>query len=520
MLFEQPISSLPFTQWLRADQENRRLLRFSIIAVIVQFLAFKAFYPFPNFMPPDSSNYIEAAFANDTINFWAIGYSKFLRLFSSLTNSHIALVVFQYMILEASLLYFLLSIRYLLAPGIWTFRILIGISLLNPLVPHISNFVSSDCLFTALSLVWFTHLLWIAYNPSYRQIVWHAIILLLAFIVRHNALYFPFISIAVILLIRVQNNIKWTGIALILILLGGFIGRTQYEYYKLTGTVQYSAFGGWQLAANALYGYAHAKLVKPESIPEKFRGIHSVVNKHMDSLNHIFVIFRPDHNIGVYYLWDPESPLKVYLEKESGKDTITPYFNRWAAMGSLYKSYGSYLIFHHPKLFLKHFVWINFLKYYAPPPGFMEYYNIERDHVDPIVVTWFDWKNDKVYNNFRDQKIKIVSVFPVIWAAVNFIFLACYAAFAALGGFKECSSIVRQILRLSIFVWLSNMIFSVLSAPIELRYQLFPMLIIYPILCLLLSYLLAKTKLAKTNQKRREGNPQSNIEANVLVIEK
>ncbi|OQP65373.1 hypothetical protein A3860_17045 [Niastella vici] len=509
MLFEQPISNLSFWQWLRMDQENKRLLWISAITILIQFIVFKAFYPLPNFMPPDSFYYLDAAYHNQTINFWAIGYSKFLRLFSSFTNSDLVLVIGQYLILEVSLLYFLFSVRYLTAPKIWTFRILLGISILNPLLTHISNFISSDGLFTALSLCWFTQLLFILYKPSLRLLLSHSLVLLLAFMVRYNAIYYPFISIGCILLAHMSQKIKWVGITALTLLLGGFIGRTQYEYYKMTGTVQYSAFGGWQLAANALYGYAHARPDATESIPPKFRTLHSIVNHHMDSLNKLFFIFRPDLDIGVYYLWDGKSPLKVYLAKHRPNDTLTPYFNRWAAVAPLYASYGRYIIFHHPRTFLKYFVWSNFVKYYVPPAGFMEDYNGGEDVVAPIASTWFGWKDNKIYNNFGNKKIRIAKAFPLILAMSNFIFVISFIGFTGLGGFKKCSVQSRRILFLTLIVWGSNMIFSVLSAPIELRYQLFPMVLTCTILFLLLSFIVSESRAGNADQKMDHGNDQN-----------
>jgi hypothetical protein len=518
MLFAQPLSTLPFRQWLWEDKENRRLLWISIIAIVVQFAMFKAFYPLPNFMPPDSSYYLEAASNNQTINFWATGYSKFLRLVSSLTRSDMALVIFQYLLLEASVLFLLFSLRYLTSTGRWAFRILTGVCILNPLLPHISNFVSSDSLFTALSLVWFTQLMWILYKPTLRLLLWHALVLVLAFMVRYNALYFPFISLTIILIVRVPQKIKWTGIAVIILGIGGFIGRTQYEYYKLTGTVQYSAFGGWQLAANSLYGYAYSKPMSSKSMPQKFKALHKIVNHHMDSLNRIPFIFRPDLDIGVYYLWDSKSPLKMYLERQPLKDSAMPYFNRWASVAPLYASYGRYIILHYPRSFFKHFAWQNFLRYYAPPAGFMESYNREEMKVDEKAVEWFGWKNNKIYNNFGDRKIEIAEVFSIILAILNLMFLASFIGFATLGGFKKCGVYSKRILWLTVATWLSNMVFSVFSAPIELRYQLFPMLIMCAIHSLSLSFLIEECKTVKTDWKTKFINDAEKADANISAV--
>lgn len=500
MLFEQPISTKPFRSWLREDPENRRLLWLSGAAIILQFIIFKFLYPFPNFMPPDSNSYMEAAFNNQSINMWAIGYSKFLRLFSSFTSSHIALVWFQYLLLETSLLYFLFSVRYLLSPGKWVFRILLGISVLNPLVPHISNFVGSDTLFTALSLIWFTQLFWILYRPTLRLLLWHAVIVLFVFMVRYNALYYPIISLIIIAFAHIKTKAKWLGIGSIVLLLGGFIASTEYAYYQETGTLQFSAFGGWQLAANALYGYAHAAQDPVSTVPVQFQKLHALVNQHMDTLSHYLI--RPDHDIGVYYLWDFKSPLKVYMSKQWDKDTVDSYFKRWATMAPFYAAYGRYLIQHHPGPFIQYYLWPNLVKYYVPPTGFLGSYNIEKDHVDPIAKLWFRWKSDKVKPRFKSTKINLVDVFPISLAVVNFIFVINFIAFLLLGGLTRSSFISKRILLWMLVIWFSNMAFSVVAAPIELRYQLFPMMITIVFLGLLLSFLIAESSTIPIKQEK------------------
>src|SRR5690349_3561563 len=136
MLFKQSIPTQPFVQWLKHDKENKRLIWLSLSIMIASFGWLKFVYPYPNFMPPDSYSYLEAAYKNDFINQWPIGYSKFLRLVSVLNRSHLLLVVLQYLLLMASVLYLLFTIRYLLTPTKWLFRSILTLSIINPLLPH------------------------------------------------------------------------------------------------------------------------------------------------------------------------------------------------------------------------------------------------------------------------------------------------------------------------------------------------------------------------------------------------
>lgn len=499
MSFQQNISSIPFKLWIWKDKENKKLLGISLGIMIISFTWLKIIYPFPNFMPPDSYSYLEAANKNDFINTWPIGYSRFLRLISSFSSSHFVLVTVQYLILTTAVLYFLFTIRYLLSSEKWWFRILLIISIGNPLLPHIANFVSSDCLFAALSLVWFTQLSWILYKPTNKILAFHALILLFAFIVRFMALYYPFISIAIILLKHMPYKTKLIGISAIIILLAGYIGRTQYEYKIKTNTIQYSAFGGWQLAANALYGYAHAKPDAPNRVPEELRELHKLVNQHMDSLRQLK--YRPDQEVGIYYLWDFKSPLRQYMTYRWKNAPKTWWFKQWASLALEYNQYGRWLIMNHPSEFTKYYLWPNLIKYYAPPTKFMGFYNQQFQNIEPVAQAWFDWKNNTLPTRSSDRIIHVTAIFPTLLSIINPLFLLSSITFILFGGLRKSQPLYKNTLTLMWLIWFSNMAFSVFSAPTELRYQLFPIIITIPFCGLFIIWIIQHLRSYPTKQQ-------------------
>ena len=65
MLFQQTISTQSFNEWLWSDKENKRLIWFAAFAAVLSFGWLKFMYPFPNFMPPDSYSFLEAANKNE-----------------------------------------------------------------------------------------------------------------------------------------------------------------------------------------------------------------------------------------------------------------------------------------------------------------------------------------------------------------------------------------------------------------------------------------------------------------------
>ena len=482
----QHISSLPFKQWIWQDKENRLLLLSSLFIMTISFAWLKYLYPYPNFMPPDSYNYLEAAENNEFINFWPIGYSKFLRLISVFTRSHFLLVIAQYTFLVISVLYFLFTIRYLLSPGKWIFRIIVIVSIVNPLLVHIANFISSDALFATLSLVWLTQLIWIIYKPTRALLLFHAVIVLVAFTVRFAAIYYPCISILVIFILVNPRTYRYLGIGSILFLIFSFIGLTQQEYYQKSRKIQYTAFGGWQLAANGLYGYAFDEPDPIEAVPLKYRQIHTIVNKHMDSVRKLSV--RPDIEPGIYYLWNFKSPLRILLTRTERMHKKEKFFNNWAAMAPLYNEYGRWLIQKHFSSFILHFVWPNLKFYYNPPSSFMGYYNLGNKNVDPVAVKWFNWENNQLPIRSKDAQIHIMNQYPVLLTIINPLFILFSLSLLLFSVFKTRNVLEKQITTLVLFIWFSNLFFSVLSAPIELRYQVFSIIITIPFLLLFIEW--------------------------------
>ncbi|WP_207515013.1 hypothetical protein [Longitalea luteola] len=497
MLKKENICQLTFSTWIYHDRENKRLLWFSFAALIACFTWLKIIYPYPNFMPPDSISYVEAAQNNQFINLWAIGYSKFLRLTSCFTRSDFILVLIQYLILQVSLLYFLFTLRYFIDMSTWTFRIVVLIIIANPLLLHISNFVSSDCLFTAVSVFWFTQIMWILYRPSTRLIFVHALTVVLAFTIRFNALYYPAISVLIIAFSEFPFLKKVQAVSVILMLPSLFISCTYREYKLQTGTRQYSAFSGWQLAANALYGYAYSDPIKLDEVPKKFKPLHWIVNRHMDSLRHLQI--RPDNEVALYYQWGINSPLRVFMVQHLKHPDSKNYLQQWSSVSVLYSEYGKYIISKRPWQFMKYYLWPNFLKFYVPPTKFMGLYNLEQDTVDSTITKWFNWNDNKVSVLSSTKQIKIAEVFPITIAIVNLIYILSYLLIYFLRIHRDENKMFKRILNWSFIVWIANLSFSVFAAPIEIRYQLFSMVITFCLVPLQLSLLIKKVMLDPSN---------------------
>ncbi|TWW02590.1 hypothetical protein [Chitinophaga pinensis] len=268
-------------QTLPKHNPNRAYTYAAIIIALIQFIIFKYLYPFPNFLP-DSYNYLRSALKNMNANIWPVGYPKLISLVGFFTHNDTTLILVQYAIYIASALYFFFTFITIARYSRW---VKIGVFIflfLNPAFIFISNYISSDLFFTSLSLVWMAQLFRLIKNYSPLLIISHAIILLFAFAVRYNALFYPVISIIVILLTKMPSGRKSFSLVAIILTLATFAMYTANENKRLFGTRQFSVFGGWQMASNALIAYEHVTERNP--VPDKFSALHTIVNTYFDSL--------------------------------------------------------------------------------------------------------------------------------------------------------------------------------------------------------------------------------------------
>lgn len=480
-------ASLPFKDFLLHTKKNKVFFWIAGIAILLQFIVFKYLYFTPGFVDGDSYTYLETAYRNSNINTYPIGYSRFLRIFSTFTKSHIALVGFQYLLLQGSSLFFIFTLAWLYKPGKVVFAILFCCMVFNPAFLYMSNYITSDALFLGLSLIWFTLLLWIIHRPAPKQIIIHAVIILLAFTVRYNALFYPVVGAIAFILSRQPIRMKIAGIVASVLLIAGFMYHTSNQYNKLTGIRQFSPFSGWQMANNALYAYRFLQDKKPVNLPPRFRQLDQTVRTYFDTTRNPYAHPQETLIANTWYMWDPISPLQIYMNKQFDKDSTAGRLKRWAAMGPLYADYGSYLIKQYPAAFTVYFMLPNLLKYYAPPVEFLDTYNMGKDSIQPIAQVWFGLKSAKVKTHFKDLKVTILNFYPVLVGILNVVFLVGLIGFAILKGFKK-QKLLSGGLLLVFGLWLVNFGFSVFASQIALRFQMLPVLVFMSFALLLIEY--------------------------------
>ncbi len=462
----------PLRQFLSHNTLQRNLILFGIIASIIQLCVFKYFYPDPSFINGDSYTYIQEAHNNSLIGTYPIGYPRFLRLFSVFTTSPTALIAFQYLLIQASLSFFLFTLYSILKPSrgiqIASFIFL----LCNPLILFVANFVSSDPFFLAISLCWFSLLLLSMASSQPRWLWWQVAVLFLAFIVRYNALYYPAIATIAILLSRHKPRRKGLAIAASYLVIGLFIWQSSNHYKERFGIREFTPFTGWQLANNALYAYRFIDSNQVKPVPSQFKAIDKEVRHYFDTSRNVLTHPIELLYANTYYMWDPRSPLLTFQHAQFKKDSAKTEFDQWARMAPLYQQYGSWLVQHYPGAYAQHYLWINFLKYYAPPSEFLEVYNMGLDTIGAWGQLWFKYKNKQIRHHFKDKTHTTLTYFPEIVGIVNLLFFLGLLSTWVLGSVTD--PVQKRALWLFAANWLLNMVFSVVASPVALRYQVFP----------------------------------------------
>jgi hypothetical protein len=496
-----PASEQTFTQFLFHNRRNRIILYLAAAAIIIQFAIFKYLYPFANYIHGDSFVYLDAAYENLTINFFPIGYSKFLRLVSVFAKPDLMLASVQYLLIQCSTLFLLFTIFYFYIVGRVTQTILLCFMVFNPIFLYLGNMVSSDGLFLALSITWFTLLLWIIYKPSNQIIWWHAIVLFLAFTVRYNAFIYPFITLLAFGLSKLSLKKKLFGLGLGFLLFGWFVGLNMFQHKKLTGYWQYSPFSGWLLANNALFAYQEVDSADREPVPIKFHVLDNMVRDFYDRQPHLQ--FEKD---GAAYMWTPQLPLMQYHFSLIKKNSSSTYSKYWASLGPLYSSYGSYIIKKYPMHFLRYFVWPNSRKYFAPPIEYLGRYNLGLPTVRESAVKWFGYTNNQVKTRIKSGKASILIPYPYLVSITNLIMLLMLLSYLLLKGWQYSSSFYKTIL-LASFVWVMNAGFNIFTCTAALRFQAFTALLSVTFSMLLIDWMVRLMQ--HMNRQSQQQQPDS-----------
>jgi len=458
---------------------NKRYLLIALAGMVVQFIIFKFLYPYPDFIS-DSYSYIDTNLHHMKVNLWPIGYSKFIAAVHWFTASHVFLVGLQYVISTLALLYFFYSVLYLYGLSKTSTLVLYIFLFFNPMFLYLANCVLSDTIFCALSLTLFTQYLWMYRRPSIYNLVVQALLIGVAFTIRYTAIYYPLVSIVAILVSGYKLPVKLTGMAAPWLLILPFIHYTQERTKEVTGTAEFSVFGGWQIANNALYMYDHID-VDSTQLPEG--------TLELDRLaRYYFSVVPPEKRVladiqGTFFIKVPNAILKPYMAMDYAKHgaphDARSSFRAWGMVSPVYKAYGTYLIKHHPFAFMRYYMWLNTKNYFIPYPEKFGSYNIGMRQVWEPARIWFNLKsNDITLVPSIEFQGYLFLLYPMFFMVLNIYFAFVLGYFLFSGNLKHNPRRLNMAIIAATAFLVINFGFSVFATPVVLRYQVVPMILL------------------------------------------
>jgi len=471
-LLKQEPSQKSFFTYLYAENKIYSLLILGL--VILQFIIFKLLYPFPDFFS-DSYSYIAAAIDHLDVNIWPIGYSKFLGLFHWFTQSATALNLFQYLFLEVSALYFYHTLVYFFPTGKNTRTALCLFLFFNPLNLYLANYVTSDAIFIALSLIWLTQLIWIIHRPQAYQIALHAVVFFIAFTFRYNAMFYPILSAATFIISRQVIWRKIIGIVSGPLLIIPFIIFSANAAKKLTGTAQFPPIlGGWQWGNNALYMRGFIEEDSTSFPTPETADLDQIARKYFSSP------YRPQDQLASYvanfFIRQPEAPLKQYMQKLYGHTKDFGSIQQWGKVAPVFGQYGLFLIKRHPLAYARYYLLVNTKNYFLPPLEKLEVYNLGSYEVWPVAAYWFAFHSLKIRAISLTFQGILLFIFTPLFCLLNLYYAISIFLFLRRKAWKQASRQFNYSIGVVSIFLLLNCLFSIFANIIVIRYQVFPMI--------------------------------------------
>jgi hypothetical protein len=462
----------PYLSFILKDQLNRRYLFIAIAAIIIQFTVFKWLYPFGDYFT-DSYSYIHAAAHHHKVSFRPIGYSKFLYAVHAVTSSETALICLQYLLVQLGALHLFFSAGYFYRPGKTARLLLFAVLICNPVLLYLSDFISSDSLFAALSLFWLLQLLWMLHRPRFYQLPLLAGLLYLLLQTRLTALYYPLTGILALLLLRQKYWYKITGVLLLLSVTVFCIVSVQKATQAATGTRVFSAFSGWQWANNALHIYCHTNPGR-EDMPAACAGLDSFVRRYFDTA----CPRRITASVSTDYMWDDDKPLKRYLAYYQAQKNLPGYFAAWHAVAPIYSSYGFYLIKKNPIAYTRYYLLPGTKNYLLPSLEVMAVYNQGVDTIDKEAAHWFKYPGTKVHSVSGQLRQVLLAPVSTGFLLANGLFVTGLLWFLVAKGRRGAPAGFSGSLLLAAFFAAVNAAFSIAATPSSIRYEIFPLLLL------------------------------------------
>ncbi|HWB93075.1 MAG TPA: hypothetical protein VG605_14530, partial [Puia sp.] len=422
--------------------------------------------------------YIDSAASADAIGYRPIGYSIFLRVVHAISASDTFLVTLQYILVQGASLWLFLTLVKRCGLSVRTGVIVLMVLLLNPMIPYLCNYVSSDALFVGLSLIWITVLMALVREPDWRLLALQVGLLFVIFHLRYVALFYPAVASLTFLLMRKKGStaFKLIGIISSVGVVIACMGWIKHITYKQTGANVFSAFSGWQIANNALHLYPWVPVDTAGLPSPECRELAADVRDYFEKAGPAILAKEPTST--TEYMWVHSSPLHRYMADVRRRERTT-YFNAWNRVAPVFTQYGYFLIRRHPLAYLRYYGWPSARSFFVPGPDVFAVYNEGNKTVDPIAMRWFRYRSIKVRVWSATIQASLLAPIPWICLFLNIAFVVVCLWFLGSRRCREGFPVFTGALELTAAYLLANAVFCIFASPSVLRYQVLPMILLF-----------------------------------------
>ncbi|WP_276132120.1 hypothetical protein [Polluticoccus soli] len=216
---------------------------------------------------------------------------------------------------------------------------------------------------------------------------------------------------------------KWLAAAATLLpclMIIGYVNKVTDNTDRDQAVPVFSAFGGWQLANNALHIIPHIDLSEPlvYSDDPDVRMVDSIVRYSYPAFKSKY----PSANeVSYQAIWIDSLPLRQAMYKKR-QLTRWDYYHAWNHMGLVYSEYGKSLITKHPYEYFRYYLYNNFQKLIKPETEVFENY-LYGSSTGKYEREWFELnkhigkqENMKpAHDLLRAVLKKQAWVYPVLW---------------------------------------------------------------------------------------------------------
>jgi hypothetical protein len=341
---------------------------------------------------------------------------------------------------------------------------------------YLANYVSSDALFVGLSLLWLTELIWIINRPDRYQILLQALLFIIAFTFRYNAMYYPILAALAFIYSKQKLSRKILGVAIGPVLMIGFIQFSRQATYKMVGTPEFPPIlGGWQWANNALYMREYIDVDTLQFPSKETADLDKVARNFFRTLPSEYRELSA--YVANYFIRESKAPLKQYMDAHYNITGARSEVVAWGKVAPVFGQYGLFLIKRHPLAYLRYYVLLNTKNYFLPPLEKLEVYNLGEDNISPIGRFWFDFPDEKVNVVSKTFQGTLLLIYPMLFLSFNGYFLWMLVLFLRNYRKPPFSPLFSaSVVLISGFILL-NFLFSVTANIIVIRYQIFPMIV-------------------------------------------